>query len=73
MTGADIVNPAKLPAPERDSICAQCHLTGAARVARFGARKYQPGGKLADSVAVFVWSGAASETSSTSHYERLAQ
>src|SRR5881397_1103525 len=28
----DIVNPAKLPKPERDSICEQCHLEGATRI-----------------------------------------
>ena len=31
-THRDIVNPAKLDAARRDSICQQCHLTGAARV-----------------------------------------
>jgi tetratricopeptide (TPR) repeat protein len=69
-----IVNPAKLDAAMRDSVCAQCHLTGAARVARASRVPYQPGNVLSDSVAVFVWSGGSTtHTSATSHYEKLAQ
>ena len=47
-----IVNPAKLEAARRDSVCAQCHLTGAARVAKAGQRRYQAGDRLSDSLAV---------------------
>lgn len=69
-----IINPAKLDPDRRDSVCAQCHLTGAARVARANRVPYQPGHVFWDSVAVFVWSGrAASHTTATSHYEKLAQ
>ena len=72
-TGAlEIVNPAKLAGEPRDSVCAQCHLTGAARVARTGAAAYRPGGRMADSVAVFVWEEAAgSSLGATSHFEKL--
>ncbi len=67
-----IVNPAKLPAPRRDSVCAQCHLTGAARIARAGGARYRPGDLLSDSLAVFVWAGAGDGAAdATSHYEKL--
>ena len=71
-----IVNPGKLAAHERDSVCAQCHLTGSARVAKFRSAgdTYQPGKKLSDFSAIFV--GGQAESSSTigvtSHYENLA-
>jgi len=68
-----IVNPVKLAAEARDSVCAQCHLTGAARVARRNAAsvKYQPGAKLSDTLAVFVWPQGDGSPDATSHYERL--
>jgi hypothetical protein len=70
---AEIVNPAKLDGERRDSVCAQCHLTGAARVARADAVPYKPGARMADSVAVFVWEEADSAgVSATSHFDRLA-
>jgi Flp pilus assembly protein TadD len=72
--GAGIVNPSKLPAARRDSVCAQCHLTGAARVARRTARtgSYRPGDLLTDSVGIFVWSDArTSPLTVTSHFEKL--
>jgi tetratricopeptide (TPR) repeat protein len=72
----EIVNPAKLEPARRDAVCAQCHLTGAARIAR--ARRqpgsYQPGDLLSDYLAVFVWSDAESSTlTATSHFEKLQQ
>ncbi len=69
----NIVNPTKLEPERRDSVCAQCHLTGAARIARKAAGQYQPGGKLSDHLAVFVWTASTGELSATSHYERLEQ
>lgn len=67
-----IVNPGKLTAEARDSVCAQCHLTGAARVARRSKAAYRPGAILSASLAVFVWDdGSGSEPTATSHYERL--
>ena len=72
--GAGIVNPAKLTASRRDSVCAQCHLTGAARVARAENTRYRPGDLLSDSLAVFVWTGTnAGIADATSHYEKLGQ
>jgi Flp pilus assembly protein TadD len=69
---SDIINPAKLSADRRDSICAQCHLSGDVRVMRPGATwsTYHPGDRLADSVAVFVRGG---NMTVTSHVEKLQQ
>lgn len=70
-----IVNPAKLAAAERDSVCAQCHLTGAARIARAatkGRNSFTPGDDLARTVAVFVWQDAKDTgLTVTSHFETL--
>jgi hypothetical protein len=69
---SDIINPAKLSAERRDSICAQCHLSGDVRVMRPGATwsTYHPGDRLSDSVAVFVRGG---NMTVTSHVEKLQQ
>ena len=70
----EIVNPAKLAPARRDSVCARCHLTGEARIAHAGARAFQPGNLLADSIAVFVWEGAEQPGAKvTSHFENLSQ
>ena len=70
---SNIVNPAKLAGDRRDSICAQCHLTGAARVARLHpqTRAFQAGDRLSDTIAVFVRGGGAA-TTATNHFEQLA-
>lgn len=71
-----IVNPARLAPARRDSVCAQCHLTGAARVARLRPRHdvYQPGGSLAEYSAFFVWAGSDLPAMKVaSHFERLQQ
>jgi predicted CXXCH cytochrome family protein len=69
-----IVNPAKLEPSRRDSTCAQCHLTGVARIARGSGSSYRPGGLLSNSLAIFVWADAASsELTATSHFEKLQQ
>ena len=75
MTAATIVNPAKLDAPERDSICSECHLSGAVRVIAAGKNwnSFHPGGRLSDSVKVFVKAGGATGLTVTSHVEKLAQ
>jgi hypothetical protein len=70
----NIVNPASLPAEQRDSVCAQCHLTGAARIARPGRARgaFTPGEKLSDSIAVFIWDTPEGvEPTATSHFEKL--
>jgi hypothetical protein len=72
--GTAILNPAKLPPAQRDSICGQCHLTGAVRVMRAGAdwRSFQPGGRLSDSMTVFVRSPGQPGMRVTGHVEDLA-
>lgn len=67
-----MVNPAKLAADRRDSICAQCHLAGEARTARAGAKAFRPGDRLTDSLVVFEWAGAP-DMNVTSHFETLAE
>ena len=73
--GLAIVNPAKLDPQRRDSICAQCHLSGEVRVMRPGRdwQSYHPGDRLADSISVFVRAGEGSGLKVTSHMENLAQ
>ncbi|MFN9921012.1 MAG: tetratricopeptide repeat protein [Acidobacteriota bacterium] len=71
-----VVNPAKLGPAERDSVCAQCHLTGAARVAKYraDAKTWKPGEKLADYSAVYLAAGQQGDglVGVTSHFEKLA-
>jgi tetratricopeptide (TPR) repeat protein len=72
----EIVNPAKLAAARRDSVCAQCHLTGVARVARPRATRapYRPGELLSDDTVFFVWAGGQSSSmGANSHFEQLQQ
>jgi predicted CXXCH cytochrome family protein len=65
-----MVNPADLPPDRRDSICAQCHLAGEARIARAHVPAFRPSDRLADSLVVFVWS-AEPDMNVTSHFETL--
>ena len=71
----NIVNPARLAVEERDSVCEQCHLTGAVRVLRAGrqADGFNAGERLRDHTAVFVRQGATPDMRVTSHVENLAQ
>jgi Flp pilus assembly protein TadD len=73
--GASMVNPAKLPPAARDSLCAQCHLSGEVRVPKSGKqdKALKPGGLLADDLTVFVRAGSPSDLRVTSHVENLAQ
>jgi hypothetical protein len=73
-TGKPMINPAKLGAAERDSICGQCHLSGEIRVAKTGKDDlaFTPGERLADVMTVFVRTGSASPMRVTSHVENLA-
>jgi len=68
-----MVDPAKLAPERRDSVCAQCHLAGEARIARAGAAgRFRPGDRLADSLVVFEWAGKP-DMNVTSHFETLAE
>jgi len=71
-----VVNPAKLESKRRDSICAQCHLTGEVQVVKPGRslRSFQPGDLLSDFAVSFVWDSAQERGLKVhSHYERLWQ
>lgn len=70
-----MVNPAKLAPAARDSICAQCHLSGEVRVAKAGKpdRALTAGDLLKNDLTVFVRAGSSSELRVTSHVENLAQ
>jgi hypothetical protein len=70
-----MVNPAKLPGAERDSICGQCHLSGEIRVPKPGKDEgaFQAGELLGNSLTVFVRAGTPSPLRVTSHVENLAQ
>jgi predicted CXXCH cytochrome family protein len=71
-----MTNPAKLAAEARDSICAQCHLSGEIRVPKQGKPESQPltpGELLSDILTVFVRRGTPAELKVTSHVENLAQ
>jgi hypothetical protein len=70
----NIVNPSRLASEERDSVCAQCHLTAAARVAtlRGEQQDYVPGQRLQDFVAIFTQAGGNTKLSVIGHTERLA-
>jgi tetratricopeptide (TPR) repeat protein len=69
-----VVNPAKLDPARRDSVCAQCHLTGEARIARAGRQieDYRPGDRLSDFAAVFA-RDERTPLQVNSHVEKLAQ
>lgn len=70
----EIVNPARLEPARRDSVCAQCHLTGVERVEKTGGglETFRPGNVLSDFVVSFVCpDGERPGLHVTSHYEKL--
>jgi Flp pilus assembly protein TadD len=71
----DIVNPVSLPAAQRESVCAQCHLSGEIRVERAGKSMsgFLPGDKLSDYAIAFVRATSSPGMKVTSHVENLAQ
>jgi hypothetical protein len=71
----DILNPAKLSGERRDSVCAQCHLSGEIRVDRAGKSMadFTPGDRLSDFTLAFVRATSAPGMKVTSHAENLAQ
>ena len=64
-----ILNPAHLPARERESVCNQCHLQPSARITRFGRREmdFRPGMSYRD-----VWTAVELEDSQDAHGESRA-
>lgn len=55
-----IMNPAKLPARARDSVCEQCHLSGESRIANPGLKvsDFHPGQNLEDVFSVYIFDGS---------------
>jgi Flp pilus assembly protein TadD len=51
-----ILNPPKLQPVQRDSVCAQCHLTGEARVQKQNASAFVAGDRLTDHFVPFIQS-----------------
>ncbi len=69
-----MVNPAKLEPVRRDAVCAQCHLSGEARIETAGRRieDYRPSDLLSDFVGYFVFEDRRSALKATSHVEKLS-
>ncbi len=69
-----MTNPARLDADRRDSVCSQCHLTGAARIDRPGVQiaSFQAGEHLSDYETFFAWKQGGGDFKVTSHVEKLA-
>ncbi len=77
-TAATIINPKRLPARARDSVCEQCHLMGEVRVLNPGKQftDFRPGQNLEDVFSVYITaapdSGSAKGTIKViSHAEQL--
>ena len=70
---AKVVNPAKLDANRRDSICISCHLEGDVSVERAGrsALNYRPGESIFDYLSYYVRAGAKLTTRGVSEVEQL--
>jgi tetratricopeptide (TPR) repeat protein len=70
-----IINPAKLSALKRDSICINCHLEGDVQIARAGrsALNFKPGDSITDLVAYYVYGGKGATVRAVSEVEQFAQ
>jgi hypothetical protein len=77
-SATNIVNPVKLPARARDSVCEQCHLGGEARIPNPGRKiaDFRPGQNLEELFSVYVFDtpagSAAGGLKVVSHVEQLA-
>jgi len=73
---AAIINPVKLPADRRDSVCMQCHLEANVAIERAGRHAYEfrPGDILGDYVRHYILLGSpATAVGANSQFEALAQ
>lgn len=70
-----IINPAKLHAEARDSVCISCHLEGDVSVERAGhsALDYRPGEPISTYLAFYVRSGERLTNRAVSEVEQLSQ
>jgi len=72
----NIINPARLTGPARDSVCEQCHLEGATRTLNPGKRwsDFQAGEPTEHTFATYLLSGTnAQDVIAVSHAEQLAE
>lgn len=71
----NIVNPARLNASARDSICEQCHLEGAARILNPGRnlQDYRPGDDLARTFVIYLRERNGESVKAVSQAEQLAE
>ena len=72
--GAAVINPVKLDAERRDSVCISCHLEGDTRVEHRGRSiaDYRPGERIADDSSYFVYAGANTNDRGVSEIEQLS-
>jgi len=72
---AAIVNPGRLSAEERDSVCISCHLEGDVTVERAGrsALNYEPGHSISTYLAYYVRGGSNLTARGVSEVEQLSQ
>jgi Flp pilus assembly protein TadD len=72
---AVIVNPIKLNADQRDSVCISCHLEGDVTVERASrnALDYQPGESISKYLAFYVYGGADPTSRGVSEVEQFAK
>lgn len=69
-----IVNPVKLDADRRGSVCAQCHLSGAAEISRSeNTRAFRAGDRLSDFVTVLIPAAATGAMPVISHYQKMTE
>ncbi|MGH9722888.1 MAG: cytochrome c3 family protein, partial [Bryobacteraceae bacterium] len=68
-----MIHPAKLAPAQRDAICAQCHLSGEARIEKAGRKLsgFRPGQALSGYVAYFTYDDRRSALKATSHFEKM--
>jgi len=71
---AAVINPAKLDADRRDSVCISCHLEGDISVERpdHSAIDYKPGDSIADYLSFFVYEGKEATRRGVSEVEQLS-
>ncbi|QNI32960.1 tetratricopeptide repeat protein [Alloacidobacterium dinghuense] len=71
---AAVINPAKLDADRRDSICISCHLEGDVSVERPGrsAIDYKPGESISDYLSFYVYEGKDATRRGVSEVEQLS-
>ena len=72
---ARVVNPMKLDAERRDSVCISCHLEGDTRIEHAGqnALGYKPGERIADYVSYFVYDNNEITSRGVSEIEELLE